>query len=152
MGKASLLCALGRACGIPSRIGFATVRNHLATRQLIEHLGTDLFVYHGFTEFYLEERWIKATPAFNSELCRKHNVAPLEFNGCDDSIFHAYNLEKKLFMEYVEDHGTYSDVPLDVILAGWKKVYGAKRVMNWIRAFEMAGSGSLRDFYKEDIL
>ena len=30
--KASLLCALGRACGIPSRIGFADVRNHLATR------------------------------------------------------------------------------------------------------------------------
>jgi transglutaminase-like putative cysteine protease len=34
--KASLLCALGRASGIPSRIGFATVRNHLATKQLIE--------------------------------------------------------------------------------------------------------------------
>ena len=48
--KASLLCALGRACGIPSRIGFADVRNHLATKQLIEFLGTDLFVYHGFVE------------------------------------------------------------------------------------------------------
>ena len=61
--KASLLCALGRACGIPSRVGFATVRNHLATKQLIEFLGSDLFVYHGFTEFYLEGKWVKATPA-----------------------------------------------------------------------------------------
>ena len=32
--KASLLCALGRARGIPTRVGFADVRNHLATRQL----------------------------------------------------------------------------------------------------------------------
>ena len=32
--KASLLCALGRASRIPSRLGFANVRNHLATRQL----------------------------------------------------------------------------------------------------------------------
>jgi len=39
VSKASLLCALGRACGVPSRVGFATVRNHLATRQLIEFFG-----------------------------------------------------------------------------------------------------------------
>jgi len=152
VGKASLLCALGRTYGIPSRIGFATVRNHLATRQLIEYMGTDLFAYHGFTEFYLEGGWVKATPAFNIELCRKHNVAPLEFNGREDSIFHAYNLEKKQFMEYVEDHGTYSDVPLDVILAGWEKVYGKGRVEKWISVFEETGVTSLRDFYEEDIL
>ena len=79
VGKASLLCALGRVCGIPSRVGFATVRNHLATKQLLEFLGTDLFVYHGFVEFYLAGKWVKATPAFNIELCRKHKVIPLEF-------------------------------------------------------------------------
>ena len=67
--KASLLCALGRSLGIPSRVGFATVRNHLATKQLIEFLGSDLFVYHGYTDFFLEGKWVKATPAFNKELC-----------------------------------------------------------------------------------
>ena len=36
--KTSLLCALGRACGIPSRVGFATVRNHLSTQQLLDLL------------------------------------------------------------------------------------------------------------------
>src|SRR4030066_1758696 len=46
--KASLLCALGRACSIPSRIGFADVRNHLATKQLIDFIGSNLFAYHGF--------------------------------------------------------------------------------------------------------
>ena len=87
VAKAALLCALGRACGIPSRIGFATVRNHLATRQLIEYIGSDRFVYHGYTEFFLDGKWVKATPAFNSSLCRRHQVPPLEFNGKTDSIF-----------------------------------------------------------------
>jgi len=152
VSKASLLCALGRACKIPSRIGFATVRNHLATRQLIEFLGTDLFVYHGFTEFYLDGKWVKATPAFNVELCRRHKVVPLEFNGRDDSIFQPYSLEKKQFMEYLEDHGTYSDIPLDDILSAWNRTYGKERVEKWIEAFEDSGGISPRDFSREDVL
>ena len=136
IGKASLLCALGRVCGIPSRVGFATVRNHLATRQLIEFLGTDLFVYHGFVEFYLADHWVKATPAFNIELCRKHKVLPLEFNGREDSIFHPFNTEKKQFMEYVDDHGTYADIPVDEIVIGWGKIYGKNRVRDWIEGYE----------------
>ena len=99
VSKTSLLCALGRTCGIPSRVGFATVCNHLATRQLLELLGSDLFVYHGFIEFFLEGKWVKATPVFNAKICNRHNVDPLEFNGHEDSIFQTYNLEKKKFME-----------------------------------------------------
>ena len=150
--KASLLCALGRACGIPSRIGFATVRNHLATKQLIDFLGCDLFSYHGFVELYLEGKWVKATPAFNSELCRRHKVPPLEFNGREDSLFQAYNLENQKFMEYLEFSGIYADIPLDHILAGWRKAYGDDRVESWIKMFEKGGAPSLRDFDSEDVL
>jgi transglutaminase-like putative cysteine protease len=136
ISKVSLLCALGRACSIPSRVGFATVRNHLATPKLIEFLGSDLFVYHGFTEFYLDGKWVKATPAFNVELCNKHNVIPLEFNGREDSIFQAYNMGKKAFMEYLEFHGIYADIPVDVILSAWGKAYGKERVRKWIDDLE----------------
>jgi transglutaminase-like putative cysteine protease len=152
ISKASLLCALGRASDIPSRVGFATVRNHLATRQLIEMMGCDLFVYHGFTEFYLEGQWVKATPAFNIELCQKHKVKPLEFNGREDSIFHAYNLENKQHMEYLADHGTYADIPVDVILAEWEKAYGRDRVKEWIENIEKWGGKSTRDFYSEEVV
>ncbi|RJQ62403.1 MAG: transglutaminase domain-containing protein [Desulfobacteraceae bacterium] len=152
VAKASLLCALGRACGIPARIGFATVRNHLATRQLIEYLGSDLFVYHGFTEFYLNGRWIKATPAFNRELCRRHHVPPLAFDGKEDSVFQPFNLQKERFMEYVDDHGTYADVPVDTIVSAWEKEYGKKRVRGWIAAFEASGGTSTRDFAKEEVI
>lgn len=150
--KAVLLCALGRAAGIPTRLGFATVRNHLATQQLIDYVGSDLFVYHGFVEFHIEKRWVKATPAFNRELCRRHGVAPLTFDGRHDSIFQPYNTENKRFMEYVEDHGTFSDVPLESILEAWKRVYGRRRVLSWIEAFEAGRGGIQRDFYGETVL
>jgi transglutaminase-like putative cysteine protease len=150
--KASLLCALGRACGIPSRIGFADVRNHLATKQLIEFLGSDLFVYHGFTEFWLEGKWVKATPAFNSDLCRRHGVPPLEFNGLEDSVFQPYNLQSQRFMEYVAFHGVYADIPVDRIVTEWEKTYGRTRVRDWIKRFEEAADGSLADFGREEVL
>jgi transglutaminase-like putative cysteine protease len=150
--KASLLCALGRACGIPSRIGFADVRNHLATKQLIEFIGSDLFVYHGFVEFYLEGKWVKATPAFNTDLCKKHYVPPLEFNGREDSLFQPYNLQNQKFMEYVAFHGVYADVPVDQIVEAWKKAYGEDRVRGWIKRFEEAEGRSLSDFESEEIL
>lgn len=150
--KASLLCALGRACGIPSRIGFADVRNHLATKQLIEFLGSDLFVYHGFTEFCLEGKWVKATPAFNSDLCKRHHVPPLEFNGREDSIFQPYNLQSQRFMEYVAFHGVYADISADQIVAEWEKAYGRNRVRDWIKRFEEAAGRSLADFGREEVL
>ena len=150
--KAALLCALGRACGIPSRIGFATVRNHLATRQLIEYIGSDLFVYHGYVEFYLNGKWVKATPAFNAELCKRHRAAPLEFNGMEDSLFQSYNLENRKFMEYVKDHGVYADVPVDIIVNAWREAYGDDRVARWIQEFEERKEGSIRNFFTEEIL
>ncbi|MGD2127456.1 MAG: transglutaminase-like domain-containing protein [Desulfobacteraceae bacterium] len=150
--KASLLCALGRVCGIPSRVGFADVRNHLATKQLIDMMGSDLFVYHGFTEFYLEGKWVVATPAFNIELCHRHKVVPLEFNGREDSIFQPYNLEKKQFMDYVAYHGSYADIPVNEIVAAWEDAYGKDRVRAWIDAFEKSGPKSGKDFYSEDLI
>jgi transglutaminase-like putative cysteine protease len=150
--KASLLCALARACGIPARIGFADVRNHLATKQLIKFMGSDLFVYHGFVEFYLEEKWVKATPAFNIDLCRKHHVLPLEFNGREDSLFQAYNTQNQRFMEYTDFHGLYADIPVDQIVVAWEKAYGKDRVRNWIRMLEDGNDRSLSDFAKEEVL
>ena len=149
--KASLLCALGRACNIPSRIGFADVRNHLTTKQLIEFMGSDIFVYHGFVELYLEGKWVKATPAFNSDLCRRHHVPPLEFNGREDSLFQAYNSQNQRFMEYVALRGVYADIPVDQIVSAWEEAYGRERVRNWIKRFKEEGDRSLSDFEKEEI-
>lgn len=152
IGKATLLCALGRACGIPARVGFADVRNHLATRQLLEFLGSDLFVFHGFTEFLLEGRWVKATPAFNLELCRRHRVTPLEFDGRADSIFHAFSEDRRRFMEYVRDHGSFADIPVAAIVAAWEVAYGRERVRQWIEGYDRPAGRSERDFMREEVV
>ncbi len=149
--KASLLCACARALGIPGRLGFANVRNHLATRQLLEFLGVNLFVYHAFVEMYLEGKWVKATPAFNRELCERHRVPPLEFDGRQDSIFQPYNLENRRFMEYVGFLGTRADVPVAEIIAAWEAAYGKERVSRWIRESEEAAGTGKSAFETEEV-
>ena len=121
--KAALLAAGARCVGIPARVGFADVRNHLATKRLLELVGSDLFIWHSFTELYLEGRWVKATPAFNLSLCERFRVHPLEFDGRNDSLFHEYDQGGRRHMEYVRDRGSYSDVPYEQIIADFKKTY-----------------------------
>lgn len=150
--KASLLGTLARAVGIPSRFTFAAVRNHLATRQLLEFLGSDVFVYHGVVELHLEGQWVKATPAFNTALCERHRVAPLEFDGYTDSIFQPYNLEHQKFMEYVSFQGTFDDIPVAEILAAWEETYGVERVRSWIDALEGGAGLRPRRFENEDVV
>lgn len=121
--KAGFLAATARAVGIPSRLGFADVRNHLATKRMLEQMGTDLFVYHGYTELYLDGRWVKATPAFNIELCEKFRVLPLEFDGETDSVFHPFTADGQQHMEYVTDRGSREDLPFDEIRDCFRRVY-----------------------------
>jgi transglutaminase-like putative cysteine protease len=122
--KAVVLAALARAAGIPARLGFADVRNHLASEKLLARLGTDLFVFHGFTEFWLAGRWVKATPAFNIELCERFGVRPLEFDGHSDALFHEYSADGRRHMEYVADRGSFADLPLQEIMRAFAACYG----------------------------
>jgi len=121
--KANVLAASARAVGIPSRLGFANVKNHLGTSKLEELLQTKLLVFHGYTELYLNSKWVKATPAFNKELCEKNGVLPLEFNGRDDSIFQQYDKDGNLFMEYLHDYGQFEDLPFDYFVSELRKHY-----------------------------
>ena len=113
VSKAVLLSAACRAVGIPARLGFADVRNHLSTERLRQTMKTDVFYYHGYSSIHLDGRWLKATPAFNVELCEKFRLLPLEFDGTEDSIYHAFDADGRKHMEYVRDRGEFSDVPLE---------------------------------------
>jgi len=121
--KAALLAAAARSIGIPARVGYADVRNHLSTKKLLELMGGDLFIWHSFTELYLEGRWVKATPAFNLSLCQRFGVHPLEFDGRHDSLFHEFDREGRRHMEYVRERGNYADVPYEAIIEDFKKTY-----------------------------
>jgi transglutaminase-like putative cysteine protease len=123
VGKASLLAACARAAGIEARVGFADVKNHLTTPRLAETMGSDLFVYHGYTEMRIDGNWVKATPAFNLALCTRFRVKPLEFDGREDSIFHPFDEDDRRHMEYLRDRGVYADVPVDEIQQAFREAY-----------------------------
>ncbi len=123
VGKASLLAAAARVRGIPARVAFADVRNHLATPRLLELIGTDIFVYHGITELWLDGRWIKATPTFNLTLCEKFRIRPLDFDGRADAVFHPFDRDGRRHMEYLRQRGSYADVPVDVLMPAMLEAY-----------------------------
>lgn len=129
--KALLLAACARALGIPSRLHFANVRNHIGTSKLEEALGTDLLVFHGYAELFLEDRWVAATPAFNKELCEILRVPPLEWDGRSDSIFQAFSPDGTRFMEYVHDYGPFPGIPFELMLGEWKRHYPKVRTEGW---------------------
>ena len=123
ISKAVLLAAAARALGIPSRLGFGDVKNHLATERLQRVLDTDVLAWHGWTELFLHDRWVKATPAFNATLCERFNVAPLTFDGHTDAMFQQFDRAGKRYMEYVRDRGTYADLPLDELRTEFRQHY-----------------------------
>ncbi|MCC0005099.1 MAG: transglutaminase family protein [Methylobacteriaceae bacterium] len=123
VGKAALFAATCRVHGIPARVGFADVRNHLTTDKLRESMGTDLFSWHGYTHVYVDGAWRKATPTFNASLCEKLGVKPLDFDGHDDALLHPFDGAGRAFMQYVEDHGSFHDVPAQFLMREMARVY-----------------------------
>jgi transglutaminase-like putative cysteine protease len=144
--KAVLLAAACRVLGIPARLGFADVRNHLSTARLREQMQGEVFYWHGYTSIYLGGRWVKATPAFNHELCTKFGLLPLEFDGRSDSLYHPFDRAGQRHMEYLCARGEYADVPLDAILATFREKYP-----HMYGAAAGAGAASLgdRDFDRD---
>lgn len=122
--KALVLASCLRYLGIPSKLYFGNVKNHIGTQRLEQVLQTDVLAFHGCVELYLDDKWVKATPAFNSELCHKLGVEPLEFNGEEDAIFQEFGKNGQRFMEYIEIHGSFDDLPYDLFMAELKKHYG----------------------------
>ena len=122
--KAVALAAAARAVGIPAMLGFSDVRNHLSTPKLLALMGTDLFVYHGWVNMYIDGHWHKASPAFNSELCERFGVSPLEFDGTDDALMHQYDGAGRRHMEYVRERGIFPDLPFTEVMSALHQTYG----------------------------
>ena len=125
IAKAVLLAAGARALGIPSRLGFADVRNHLTTPRLRRIMKTDVFQFHGYTDLHLDGQWVKATPAFNASLCERFDVEPLAFDGEHDALLQQADRQGNQYMEYLNDRGTFADLPLAEIRQVFEESYGA---------------------------
>jgi transglutaminase-like putative cysteine protease len=139
--KAALLAAACRAAGIPARLGYADVRNHLSTEKMRSTMNTDVFIWHGYTDIWLDGAWRKATPAFNIELCERFGLHALEFDGVGDSIYHPFDRAGNKHMEYVLQRGAFVEMPLQQIVADFRKVYHG-----WLAEGQSASSLGAGDF------
>lgn len=141
VGKAALLAACARALGIPARVGFADVRNHLTSPRLYERIKSDIFIWHSYAELHVSGRWLKATPAFDAALCERLNLAPLDFDAQSDALFHAFDRAGRRHMEYLKERGTFADVPFGIMVADFVSAYPSL----------MSGSGIGGDFSAEAV-
>ena len=121
--KAILLTAAARNRGIPACLGFADVRNHLTSAKLSDAMGTDLFVWHGFSVLFLDDRPVKLSTAFNVELCERFGVKVLEFDAVNGALMHPFDESGQRHMEYVHDRGVYADLPMEEMFATFREVY-----------------------------
>ena len=113
--KAVLLAALSRAAGIPARLRFAVLKNHLLPDRLASLLKGKELPDHGFTELYLDGRWVRANPSFDIETCRDF-IIPVEFDGKHDALFNSHTRDGRMHIEYVLFRDSYDDVPVDEIV------------------------------------
>lgn len=137
VGKAALCAALARAAGIPSRLGFADVRNHLASPRLLAAMATDVFAWHGFTQLFLGGRWVSVSPTFDSATCRRSGVVPLDFDGEHDALLQSFG-GGSATMRYLKRHGTFHDVPARFLAAEMPRLYPFAR-NHGITRFQGAG-------------
>jgi len=137
--KAVVCAALGRAVHIPTRLGFADIQNHQLPKKLLELQGTDIIYSHGFTEFFIDGKWRKATPAFNIEMCDRLGLVPVEFDGIHDGVFPMYDRSGKLSIEYLQDVGHWPDLPFDHIIDAFHRLFGEERMKIFMALIEEHG-------------
>jgi transglutaminase-like putative cysteine protease len=121
--KAIALAAVSRAAGIPARLGFADVTNHMTTPKITDLMDDDVFRWHAYTSLFLDGKWVKATPAFDLDLCERHGIKPLDFDGHADSIFHPFDTTGRKHMEYIRFIGEFDDMPYGEFTAEMRAHY-----------------------------
>lgn len=141
VGKAALCAALARAAGIPARLGFADVRNHLASPRLLTAMGTDVFAWHAYAQLFLGGRWVSVSPTFDAATCRRANVPALAFDGEHDALLQSFD-GSGATMSYVKQHGTFHDVPARFLATEMPRLYPFARDHGITRFQATAGTAA----------
>lgn len=121
--KAIILTAGFRALGLPAKIGFGIVINHIGVEKLTHYLRRPEIVFHGYVAVYYKGKWQKVTPAFDTLVCRASRVAPMDWDGNNDVMFQEFDRKGGRFMEYIHYYGEFDDVPVELMNAEMRKYY-----------------------------
>ena len=128
--KAILLASLARAVGIPSKLHFVDIVNHMTSERLKQNMGSNIFIFHGFVELFLNGKWVEANCAFDKELCMRKNFPWVDFDGVKDGLFASTTDDGEPFVEYIKDRGVYNDAPHQEIMETWAKEYPNRYSIN----------------------
>ena len=132
--KATVLCTLARAAGIPARLAFADIRNHLLPPYMLDILPGGYIYFHCFLEWWLQDRWVKSTPSFDKELTERQGWQLVEFDPQESAMLPATDLAGRPHVEYTNYRGWRLGVPLEeflesiliysgpILLEGWRKL------------------------------
>lgn len=116
VSKSILLSSFARAVGIPARIHLVDLINHKISQKIIDFMGTNVMYVHGYSELYLNNKWVKLTPSFDIETAVKGEFTPMcEFDGENDAVFPKFDNDGNKFGEYLEDRGIHANLPLEDI-------------------------------------
>ena len=125
--KAVLLAALGRAVDIPTRLAFAKIRNYKMPPKISEVIKTNVLPRHGYTQFFLNGRWVSATPAFDKQLCERHGMPTVEFDGESDAFLPEKDLNGEPLIQYIKKYPPEADLPFDWVVSRIAKIYGRNK-------------------------
>lgn len=143
--KAVLLVALARAAGIPARLGFVDVRDHLLSYKFRKMIGGgNLLIQHGYAELHTDGRWAHVSPAYDLASCRQNGFIPVDFDGINDARDSAYNVNGRAHIEHVKDHGHYDDFPWDEIVS-YRKQWAAQIGLAWTELTDNVSSRSVTE-------
>ncbi|MFX0082103.1 MAG: transglutaminase family protein [Candidatus Hodarchaeota archaeon] len=124
VSKSILLSSFARAVGIPARIHLVDLINHKISPRIADFMGTWTMHYHGYSELYINGKWVKLTPSFDQGTAIKGGFLPMcEFDGECNAVFPEYDDNGNRFGEYVLDRGTHVDLPLDEIAQVFEDKY-----------------------------
>lgn len=112
--KSILFVAGCRSLGVPAVLCSDIVTNHVSDAAMRELVGGEEFL-HWYAQIYLNGRWIKAAPIFNTLLCKLYGVDVLRFNPSGDAI--EQRNTKSTRMIYQGEQNLYPDPNMGDILA-----------------------------------
>lgn len=121
--KAILLCALGRAAGIPTALVLSDLRDATLPEALVRALGTDTLYHHGLNALYLDGRWMLADASLPQALCERRGYRPAHFDGAADAMLAPTTLAGSPHAIYEKIHGAYSEFPFEQMVQAFREGY-----------------------------
>ena len=121
--KAVLLCALGRAAGLPTALVVSDLRDRTLPEALVQALKTDVFYHHGLNAFHLDGRWIQVDASLSSDLAERRGYLLPSFDGVSEALLSPVTRTGEPHTEYVAFHGRFPDLSFEGMMRAFAVGY-----------------------------